>query len=72
MQLHGSIVENLNHAANSARRLRGHTVYRETLAHWNGVLEEARKVRLEPSCADAASLDAAIARLEAELADRED
>ena len=70
MKLHGSIADNLDTAIVSARRLRGHPVYKDTLAYWNELLHEARRVRQDPECARPTLLDAAIAKLEAELAER--
>jgi hypothetical protein len=70
MELDGSIVENLENAIASARRLRGHPVYKDTLTYWADLLQEARRVRQEPSCAQSDALGVAIARLESELAER--
>lgn len=42
MKLHGSIANNLASASQSARRLRGHPVHEDTLAHWRALLEHAR------------------------------
>ena len=70
MKLHGPIVENLDHAFASARRLRNHPVYKETLTYWDELLQEARRARQDPGCRDTAMLDAAILRLELELAER--
>ncbi|MBB5712405.1 hypothetical protein FHT02_003664 [Sphingomonas xinjiangensis] len=70
MELHGSIVENLDGAAASARRLRGHPVYKDTLLFWGELLQEARRVRQTASDQQLAALDMAITNLESELADR--
>lgn len=43
MELHGSIAKNLAAALYSARRLRRRPVHPDTLAHWSGLLEHARR-----------------------------
>ena len=70
MKLHGSIADNLDNAVVSARRLRGHPVYKDTLVYWDSLLHEARRVRRTGSSPRPEVLDEAIARLEAELAGR--
>ena len=70
MQLHGSILENLENAIASARRLRGHPVYKDTITYWSDLVQEARRARQEPSCAQFDVIGVAIARLESELAER--
>ena len=42
MELHGSLVANLEAAVLSARRLRGRRIYPETLQFWGEVLAKAR------------------------------
>lgn len=44
MNLHGSLVENLEAALESTRRLRGQRVYSDTIQFWNDLLETARRV----------------------------
>lgn len=70
MKLHGTIIENLQNAVASARRLRGHPVYKDTLRYWADLVHEARRSRQDPSCAHSEALGAAIAKLEIELAER--
>jgi hypothetical protein len=70
MDLHGSITENLEAATASARRLRGRPVYKDTLTYWNQLLQEARRARPDPSGFQSTLLDAAIVKLENELAIR--
>jgi hypothetical protein len=70
MQLHGSIEENFENAIASARRLRGHPIYKDTLIYWADLIQEARRVRQEPSGGQSDALGVAIVRLETELAER--
>ena len=70
MEMHGSILDNLANALASARRLRGHPVYRDTLTYWGELVQEARRLRQNPSCAQSEALGEAIAELESELAER--
>jgi hypothetical protein len=41
--LHGSLVENLEAAVDSAQRLRGRRIYPQTLQFWSDLLEVARR-----------------------------
>jgi hypothetical protein len=70
MKLHGSILENLESALASGRRLRGRPVYKETLAYWEDLLREATRAVQDPTLAQSDALRIAIAKLEIELADR--
>lgn len=70
MKLHGPIVDNLGHAVASARRLRGHAVYKETLSYWSDLLREGRIALRRTDYAEPAKLEAMILQLEEELADR--
>lgn len=70
MKLYGSITENLEHAVASAQRLRGHPVYKETLTYWAELLQDARRERQLLTPPHLGLLEAAIVRLEEELADR--
>jgi hypothetical protein len=70
MKLHGTIMSNLQDAIGSAKRLRGHPVYPDTIAYWNELLREGRRYRAELDDADRAPLDAAIVHLESALAER--
>jgi hypothetical protein len=70
MKFHGPILDNLNNAIASARRLRGHPVYKDTVAYWNELIQEARRIQREPICEQPDLLEAAIVSLEIELAER--
>ena len=70
MKIDGSMLDNLANAFASARRLRGHPVYRDTLIYWADLMQEARRLRQDPSCTQSEALGAAIAKLESELAER--
>ena len=72
MKFHGPILDNLNNAIASARRLRGHPVYKDTLTYWNELIHEARRIQREPVYEQADLLEAAIVSLEVELAERGD
>jgi len=66
----GPILDNLTNALASARRLRGHPVYKDTLTYWNELIQEARRIQREPAYEQADLLEAAIVSLEVELAER--
>lgn len=70
MKIHGSIIDNLHYALASARRLRGHPVYRDTLTYWGDLIQDARRSRQDLSCTHSDALGAAITKLEGELAER--
>jgi hypothetical protein len=44
MELHGSLIVNLEAAVRSAQRLRGQPLYPETLKFWSELLEMARRI----------------------------
>lgn len=70
MELSGSLSDNLTAAIASARRLRGHPVYSDTMAFWRNLLAFARerqRRRRSPSTEDTQL----IAELQEELAVRE-
>ena len=67
MELHGSIVNNLASAVQSARRLSSHPVHADTLGHWAELLRHARR-ELATSPNEVAQ--ALILDLERVLADR--
>ena len=67
MELHGSIVNNLTSAIQSARRLRDHPVHSDTLDHWAELLSHARHALADGSTEPIQDL---IVDLENELADR--
>lgn len=70
MELAGSILENVENAVTGARRLRGHPVYKDTLSYWTELLHEARRVRKDLGSPQLHALEAAILKLEGELAGR--
>lgn len=70
MDLAGSILENVENAVTSARRLRGHRVYKDTLTYWTELLQEARRARKDLEGPQSRALEVAILNLEGELADR--
>ena len=67
MELHGTLLNNLTSAVQSARRLKGHPVHVDTLDHWRSLLDHARRERVDGS---AEQIEALIVQLEKELADR--
>ena len=70
MKLHGSLIDNLEGALASVRRLRGHPVYKDTLNYWAELVQEARRARQDPARSRTDELEAAIVKLEIELAER--
>ena len=70
MKLHGSIIENLENAIASARRLRERPIYADTLVYWNQLLQKARRARAGMRSEHLRPVEAAIAQLETELANR--
>jgi len=70
MKLDGSILDYLANSLASARRLRGHPVYQDTLIYWGDLVREARRLRQDPACEQSEAIGAAIAELESELAER--
>ena len=70
MKLYGSLIDNLESALASARRLRGHPVYKDTLSYWAELVQEARRAHQDPSSSHSSELGTAIVKLEIELAER--
>jgi hypothetical protein len=70
MKIHGTITNNLEEAIKSAERLRDHPIYADTLAHWQELLREARRRRMDEQDNKRVALDVLIVRLENELAIR--
>lgn len=70
MELHGTIASNLEAALASAERLRGHSVYKETITYWNDLLHQARRARKRGATSNDKRLAELIGRLEMALADR--
>jgi len=67
MELHGSIVNNLTSAVQSARRLRGEPVHADTVDHCADLLDHARRELADGSSEPIQPL---IVELEKELAER--
>jgi hypothetical protein len=67
MELHGTILNNLASAVQSARRLRGHPVHEDTLGHWADLLHHARR---ELAAGTAEPILPLILELEKEIAER--
>ena len=68
MNLHGTLLANLQSALDSARRYRGKPLYRDTLSYWIDLVGHARHAAdAEP---DAEAVRRLIGLLEIELADR--
>ena len=67
MELHGSTLKNLASAIQSARRLRGRTIYADTVSHWEGLLDHARR---EVATGSTEPVEHLIQELEKEVADR--
>ncbi len=71
MNLHGSLIKNLQTALASAKHLKGHPVHKDTLAFWAELLAHGRaEVRSQPD-ADAAEIEMLPTQLQAELATRQ-
>jgi hypothetical protein len=70
VKIHGTIDSNLKDAIQSAERLRGHPIYADTLVHWQDLLREARRRRMNEPDSMRLALDVLIVRLENELARR--
>jgi hypothetical protein len=70
MELHGSLIDNLSMAVASAKRLRNHPVYKDTLEFWQELLREARRARTQIEPSRLVALDSIIEQLELELAER--
>ena len=64
MKIDGSVRSNLLSAISSARRWRGRSVHKDTLSHWQGVLEHGRRAGASPLGEPVAEL---VAELESEL-----
>jgi hypothetical protein len=69
MELVGSLRDNLSAAVASARRHRGHLVYRETLAFWADLLTHARRLKAEGSV-EAENIDELLAALDLAVSER--
>jgi hypothetical protein len=67
MDLHGTVSNNLASALQSARRLRGHPVHPDTLAHWTDLLHHARR---ELAAGSTEPISPLVLELEKEIAQR--
>ena len=67
MDLYGSLVENLEAAVESTRRLRGQRVYTDTIQFWSDLLETARRVLATVIDVNSPAVAALADQLEAEL-----
>lgn len=65
MRIEGSVRSNLIAAVASARRWRGRPVHKDTVDHWQRLLDYGRLVHRQP-CGEA--VGELVAKLEAELA----
>jgi hypothetical protein len=67
MDLYGSLVENLEAAVESTRRLRGQRVYTDTIQFWSDLLETARRVLATVIDVNSPAIAALADQLEEEL-----
>ena len=67
MNLHGSLVENLEAALESTRRLRGQRVYPDTVEFWSELLDTARRVLATVIDANSPAVASLADQLELEL-----
>ena len=70
MELHGSLLENISAAIASARRLRGHRIYPDTLSYWDELLHQARRELVSQAGEERLALRKLILELESEIAER--
>jgi hypothetical protein len=70
MKIEGCLIDNLQAAVASARRLHGHPVYKDTQVYWSELLAMARAERGLHSACDQTHIDLLIAKLQQELAER--
>jgi hypothetical protein len=68
VKIHGTLLNNLAAAVQSARRLRGHPVHQDTIRHWAELVHHARRRLAGGSTEPILPL---LLDLEKELADRE-
>ena len=69
MELHGTLINDLKAAVESARRLKGHPIHRDTLKFWSDLISEVRARRAAGEGADEPEVDQALAELEMVLTD---
>jgi hypothetical protein len=70
MELHGSMVTNLQAALSSAQRLRDRPVHRDTISFWRSLLALARETQGEQTEDSTAEIERLTKALEAELTAR--
>jgi hypothetical protein len=71
MELHGTIEQNVISALRSAKRLRGQSVHRETVEHWEHVLARAEFDLSSRPSSEQRDLGGLVSELRMELASRE-
>jgi hypothetical protein len=71
VQLHGSLVSNLEAAIDSAIRHRGKRLYPDTVQHWRGLAQYAEHVLSTGDVPDSAAIRRLAERLTAELAPKQ-
>lgn len=64
MELHGSLDYNLKLAVESARRLSGHPIHKDTLSFWSELISEARARRSAGDHVEDSALENSIAELQ--------
>ena len=67
MELHGTLVENLQAAVQSAKRLQGQRVYPETLEFWSELVRLGRRRQDNAISFDAAAVASLTHQLELEI-----
>lgn len=67
MELHGSLIVNLEAAVRSAQRLRGQPLYPETLQFWSELLEMARRVMATMTDSDTPRIASLAGQLDIEI-----
>ncbi len=70
MEISDMMNENLRLAVQSARRLKGHPISRDTVRLWSDLVREARSRRSMEERSDQIELDQLVAELEIVLADK--
>jgi HPt (histidine-containing phosphotransfer) domain-containing protein len=70
MEMHGTVEANLVSAIASAKRLRGHPVHADTIAHWSDLLHHALRELATDQSPHRQALMQLVAELEAEVAHR--
>lgn len=71
MKLHGSLAKNLQTALQSAKRLRGHPIHKDTLVFWDELLAHGRAEMRSRPTAETAEIEVLLAQLQEELTARQ-